>query len=364
MDNAVMARLRLYNQRILGSTLETPEDVVRKLGAMQAQDYRQAVWAVGLRTQVASLKDVERAIMERQIVHTWTLRGTIHFVPPETVRGIVRMTAPRILGSAKRRQAQLGLDEEVLARCRRTIYDTLKEGQPVTRSVLLQRLEEVGIPTDSQRGYHILWNSAYQQLICFGPMSGKQQTFVLLDAWVPNAQEQTSEEVLAELALTYFSSHGPATITDFAWWAGMTLTDARNGLEAVKGQGLVSENINGTTYWMAEDVVNAVATDIHLLPGFDEYMLGYKDRSAVLAPEYAPRIVPGNNGIFQPTLVIDGQILGTWKRTIKAKGIELTIFLFEPLGINKEQLLQVGERYAAFIGLPILKFELVEASDL
>ncbi|AIQ69663.1 winged helix DNA-binding domain-containing protein [Paenibacillus graminis] len=361
--NTNIAYRRLANQLINSPISLEPEEVVRRLGALQAQDYLQAVWAVGLRTPSATLAAVERAIAEGKIVLTWTLRGTIHCVPPEDVKWLLRLSGPRLLKQAVRRMAQLELDEGTLERSRKIIYNALKSGGSIRRPDLLALLEGEGIRTEGQRGYHILWHSAYSGLICFGPRNGKQQTFVLLDKWVEHSRQLSFEESLSELALRYFTAHGPATVKDLAWWAGITLTEARAGLEAVKPK-LISEIITGAEYWMPATPAETQlpSKEVQLLPGFDEYILGYNDRSAVLEPETAPRIVPSNNGVFLPAIAADGQILGTWKRTVKTKGIELKFSPFEPLEHKwREKLMQAAERYAAFLGLPVLKTECEEA---
>lgn len=359
MTNNIIANGRLYNQMIAGSVYHTPEQVVKKLGAIQAQDYMQAVWAIGLRSPGTKLADIERAIVERKIILTWTLRGTLHFVPAEDVKWMLQLSAPRLVSQTKRRMAELGLDDQTLERCREIIVAALKGGKQLDRSALLQLIEEEGIHTGNQCGYHMLWNSAYQGLICFGPMNGKQQTIVLLEEWVPDCRELSYEKSLQELALRYFTARGWATVQDFAWWAGITLTDARRGLEFVKSE-LLSEDIEGSEYWMSTHRLTPADEDsgVYLLPGFDEYILGYKDRSAVLDPETAPLIVPGNNGVFLPMIVVGGQVVGTWKRTIKKKGIEIVIHPFGELGNAEEAVLKAAERYAAFIGLPILKISI------
>ncbi|KWX80608.1 hypothetical protein AMQ84_03000 [Paenibacillus riograndensis] len=353
-----IAHRRLANQLINSPDSFEPEEVVRRLGALQAQDYLQAVWAVGLRTPSATLAGVERAIAEGRIVLTWTLRGTIHCVPPEDVKWLLQLSGPRLLKQAVRRMAQLELDERTLERSREIIYNALANGGSIRRPDVLALLEGEGIRTDGQRGYHILWHSAYSGLICFGPRSGKQQTFVLLNKWVEHSRELSFEESLSELALRYFTAHGPATVKDLAWWAGITLTEARAGLDAVKPE-LIAETITGTEYWMPAAPAAETqfpSKEVHLLPGFDEYILGYNDRSAVLEPETAPRIVPGNNGVFLPAIAAGGQILGTWKRTVKSKGVELNFSPFEPLEHKwEEKLMQAAERYAAFLGLSVLK---------
>lgn len=362
VTNKKIAGLRLLNQHIGSSGFQQPEQTVRAFGALQAQDYMQAVWAIGMRTPAAGLTDVERAIAERKILLTWTLRGTIHCVPSEDVKWMLQLCAPRLLRAAKRRLEQLELDDRTLERCRRIIYQSLKGGRSITRPNLLLRLQDEGIITSSQRGYHILWHSAYNGLICFGPQIGKQQSFVLLDEWATDSRELSFDESLAELSLRYFTTHGPATVQDFAWWTGLTLSDARAGLEAVNGI-LVSEIIDGSEYWMPRTPENRTGSGdsptVYLLPGFDEYILGYRDRSAVLEPENAPLIVPGNNGVFMPTIVANGQIIGIWKRIIKKKGVELKLSPFRSTeGIIQEQLRHAAERYADFLRLPLTKFDL------
>ena len=211
---------RLANQHITGPGFEHPEQALRWMGAIQAQDYAQAVWAIGLRSESATLVDVEQAIAEKKIVRTWPMRGTIHFVPAEDVKWMLQLSAPRMLAGVRGRQAQLGLDPAVLERSRQIFYDALHGGRRLTRAEMLATLERAGIPTQSQRGYHILWYAAQTGLICMGPMHKKAQTFVLLDEWVPGSRDLPREEALGELARRYFSSHGPATLRDFARWAG------------------------------------------------------------------------------------------------------------------------------------------------
>jgi hypothetical protein len=219
---------------------------------------------------------------------------------------------------------------------------------------MMELLEEAGIATTGQRGYHLLWYMAQAGLICLGPMENKEQTFVLLDEWVPHARELSQEEGLAELARRYFPSHGPATLQDFAGWAGITLTDARAGLEAAKAA-LRMEKGNGQAYWMSPDAPEQNAgklSSVHLLPGFDEYLLGYKDRSAVLAAEHAAKIVPGNNGIFFPMIVVAGLVIGTWKRTRGKNGLDIVLKAFTSLGDAEGQIIEAAKAYSDFLGLP------------
>ncbi len=349
------AQQRLLNQRIDGEKCTRPEDVVKWMGAMQAQDYQQAVWAIGLRTQSATMADIEHAIADRKILRTWPMRGTLHFVPSEDAKWMLKLLAGRVLARDRRRQEQLEIHPPIIERAARLFYDSLEGGKCISRPGMMELLDDAGIHSQGQRGYHLLWYLAQIGLICLGPIEDKQQTFVLLDEWVPQSRALSHEEALAELAWRYFTSHGPATIHDFARWAGLTITDAKAGLEDAKA-GLLSEKREGQIYWLASYAPGYQAqtpSKIHLLPGFDEYVIGYKDRSAVLSTEHAPKIVPGNNGVFLPTLVVAGLVLGTWKRTQRKNSLAILLTPFTAIDDLEERAIEAAKAYSDFLGLPL-----------
>ncbi|MBC7919852.1 MAG: AlkZ family DNA glycosylase [Ferruginibacter sp.] len=354
MTNREIAHYRLLNQRIAGGQFSRPAEVVQWMGAMQAQDYQQVLWAIGLRTNVTRRTDIEQAIAERKIVLTWPMRGTLHFVPAENAKWMLKFLAPRQLAADKLRLKQLELDAKILERCRQLFHHALQGGKRLSRTAMMQLLEAAQINPKGQRGYHILWYVAQEGLVCHGPMQGKEQTFVLLDEWIPDARQLSREDALAELAQCYFASRGPASINDFAGWAGLTLADARAGLESARAS-LVSKQ--GTKeYWLTQCAADHQMPDalgVYLLPGFDEYLLGYKDRRDVLAGEHARKIVPGGNGVFLPTIVIDGQVVGTWKRAFRKNTVEVTLTPFMPLGISKTEIAVAVKRFGDFIDLPL-----------
>jgi hypothetical protein len=362
-----IAHQRLFHQHIARrdfnhSRFDHPSQVVQWMGAMQAQDYNQALWAVALRTSAATQTDVEQAIAEGSIVITWPMRGTIHAVSALDVRWMLNLCAPRKLAAAGLRLKQLELDLQILSRCERLFRTALAGGQSMTRAAMLELLERSGINPAGQRGYHILWSLAQTGLICFGPKQGKEQTFVLLEEWVPNAPIKSRDDSLAELAKRYFTSHGPATVQDFAGWTGLTLRDARAGLESVQGQ-LVSEVRDQLEYWWADGAMNVSAASlsaVHLLPGFDEYILGYKDRRDVISVEHATRIVPGGNGVFLPMIVVDGQVVGKWKRTLKKNGVQVVLEPFLEIDSLEERVHDAVERYCAFVGLPLISQKILQ----
>jgi hypothetical protein len=360
MVSSDIATQRLINQRITGEKCGTPEAVVKWMGAIQAQDYGQALWAIGSRTESATITDVESAIAEGRIIRTWPMRGTIHFVPAEDAKWMLNLCASRVLAGRERRMQQLGLTDDDMARCEALFVDALSGGKRLTRPDMLRLVTDVGISTEGQRGYHILGHIAHAGVICLGPMEGKQQTFALLDEWVPQSRDLSREEALAELVWRYFASHGPATEADFARWTGLTLADTRLGLEMVNFR-LMSAEIEGTTYWMTDGgTAPTVEKPVSLLPGFDEYVIGYQDRSAVLSDEHAGKIVPGNNGLFLPMIVVEGQVVGTWKRKLKRRTMDISLHPFEPLGELEAEVAAAARAYSDFMGLPITAIETVD----
>ncbi|MDP9259680.1 MAG: winged helix DNA-binding domain-containing protein [Actinomycetota bacterium] len=349
---------RLAGQRIVASRrCEQPADVVRWLGALQAQDYYQSLWAIGSRLRSGTVEDVERAIGERRILRTWLMRGTIHFAPPEDVRWLLALCAPRLAVAEARRCEQLGLTAAQFARCAELLSAELSGDRRLTRPEVMRLFEDAGIETTGQRGYHILARLAREALICLGPMQGKQQTFVLLDDWAPRAESRdlSREAALALLASRFAGGRGPVTDQDFARWAGIPVTDARRGLG--EADGLATRSFDGVDHWLAADAGQSPApaagrSRTYLLAGFDEYFLGYKHRDAVLAPEHAQKIAPGANGVFRPIIVAGGQIVGTWARAVR--GTELTIALrpFAAAPKLAEQVRPEAARYRDFLGLP------------
>ena len=352
MTHVDVALQRLFSQQIAQPTFAHPSEVVAWLGAVQAQDYLGALWAVGLRTPGATEQMIEQALAEKTIVRTWPMRGTIHFVAAADVRWMLELLAPRVVRRSASRRTQLGLDETIIAASAKVIARTLQGGKQLPRNALYGLLEQAQIATDSSRGLHILGRLAHDGLLCFGTRDGKQPTFALLDEWVPGAQSLPRDEALATLALRYFTGHGPATLQDLMWWAGLTTADARAGLGAVAGQ-LGRALVDGQAYYFAHDQAEATAAPLtaFLLPPFDEFLVAYRDRSASLDPQYNPLIVPGGNGIFNPIVVIDGRVLGTWKRAFKKDTVLMTFSPFTSFSAAQAgAITAAAERYGSFLG--------------
>jgi hypothetical protein len=342
----------LRQQRIGHNPFASAAETVRWFGAVQAQDYLGALWAVGLRTRGASETSIEQAISERKIVRTWPLRGTLHFVAAEDARWMLDLCGPRTLArNTARLKLEYGIDSRVVASSRKVLSDALRGGNCLSRPELYRRLDAAGIATKASRGLHLLWWLAHEGLICVGPRAGKQHTFALMEEWLPAVPPRSREEALAELARRYFISHGPATVRDFAWWSGLTATEAATALEMVAKE-LAAQTIDEQIYWRASvDATTRTARGCHLLPAYDEYTVAYQDRSAIMTSKVAARADAGH-GIFHPPIVIDGQVAGTWSRVLKKDAVAITCRLFVPLDRRQRQALgAAAQRYAKFLGV-------------
>ena len=262
---------------------------------------------------------------------------------------------PRIMSGAAGRHRQLELDDAVFRQSRTLVAKALKRDSILTRTALFTALEAGGVSTAGQRGIHILQRLCMECMLCHGPHSEKQPTFVLFDEWVRTSRQLDRDDALRTMTERFFTSHGPATLRDFVGWTGLTVADAKIGLQSALSS-LERVSTDGGELWMAHDrpSVNTAEPRAHLLPGFDEFMLGYTDRSAALAPEYAGRIVPGGNGMFLSTLVLDGRVCGTWRRATRAKSVVLEASPFVRLTASeKKAFASPAERYAQFLGVPV-----------
>ena len=309
--------LRLVAQRVAGPRAATPAEAVRRLTAVQGQDHPGSVLSVALRTAGRSRAEVFAAMDRGEIVRSWPMRGTLHLTLAEDLPWMLDLLGQRALAGVAKRRALLELTEEDVARACEVAVAALSGGRRLSRAGLLAAFDAGGVPVTGQRGYHLIWFAAQTGHICLGPTEDGEQQFVLLDEWVPGPRRPEREEALGELAARFFAGHGPGTVQDLARWSGLTVRDCRAGLAPAR-EHLDSTTVEGVEHFLdpaTPELLAACREEARgtvLLPGFDEFVLGYGDRSAVLDPAYADRIAPGANGIFQPTVVVAGRVVGTW----------------------------------------------------
>jgi hypothetical protein len=286
MKSLDIANQRLHNQRLSSPDFRKPAQVVTWLGAVQAQDYYGAKWALGLRMIGATDEALEKAFTNGEILRTHVMRPTWHFVTPADIRWLLKLTAPRVNAAMAHNYRKFELDNAVFKRTNKAFATALRGGKQLTRNVLRAIVNQAGVATeDLLRFAHILIRAELDGLICSGARMGKQFTYALLDERVPQTSLLTREESLAELTRRYFTSHGPATLQDFIWWSGLTATDAKSGMEMIQSQ-LTKEVVEGKLYWFKPSRLNVkvAARDVYLLPAFDEYLVAYKDRRAAVYP--------------------------------------------------------------------------------
>lgn len=350
MSTGEIALLRLVAQRLAGPGHASAAEAVRWLTAAQAQDPAGAITSMALRIAGGSRAAVEAAYDAGEVVKSWPMRGTLHLVAAEDLPWILGLCAPRVIAKSAARHAELDLDDRVVRRAEDLTREALGAGRSARRDELLAVWEKANVAAAGPRGYHILRHLAMAGVVCFGPVSGGEQAIVLVDEWVPRPRRPERDEALGELALRYFRSHGPATVKDYTRWTGLTAADVKAGL-AIARPHLATIRAGDVEYLMdpaTPDLLaahRAEARRVLLLPGFDEYMLGYADRSAALPAEHAGRIVPGGNGVFQPTVVSGGQVVGTWRLTGKPGRREVAAVPFT--SFTKSVASAIPKRYAA-----------------
>ena len=285
-----IAQQRLANQGLASPSFDAPADVVSWLGAVQAQDYYGAKWAVGQRMREATDDAIEAAFTEGAILRTHVLRPTWHFVAPADIRWMLRLTAPRVNTTIGSYYRKLGLDDTVFRRANKALTRALRGGRPLTRDTLRRAVDRGGVVTDGVRFGFILLRAELDGVICSGPREGKQFTWALLDERVPETPALARDEALAELTRRYFTSRGPATVQDFVWWSGLTAADARAGVAMVRPR-LDQDVIDGKTYWRAASKTPAAPRGANGVPAaaLRRVPLAYKDRSASIDPERRPQ---------------------------------------------------------------------------
>ncbi len=347
-----LLRRRVASQHVAAPRPGSPVDLVRAMGAVQAQDYPGGLWGVGLRLDGADEADVERAIADASLVRTWPMRRTLHLVAGEDVRWMLRLLNPRQQALSAGRHRRLGFAEGDFARAGRILSRALRGGRRLTRPAAYDELRRGGVAPDGQRGIHVLADLAQQGLLCCGPREGKQPTFVLLEEWVPPAAEPPRDEALATLAARYFGGHGPATLRDFVWWAGLRVAEARRAIGAA-GARLVEERHGEVVRYASPDApppATARRTTAALLPPWDEYLVAYRDRS--LATRALRKTDPNGVGLIgKPLVIVDGAVRGAWRRELRPATVRVKLDLWSSLAAGERRAVKAAAtRYGRFLG--------------
>lgn len=346
--NELIRNIRLHNQQLVSQDFKKPEALVSHFGAMQAQDFAMAKWAVGLRSGNSEQK-IDKALDEGKILRTHLLRPTWHFVAADDIHWILELTSPQIKTILRSSAKQFGVEQEKLTKSCKLLENLLRDDTSLSRDEIVSELNKNNIATDNYHSSHILMHAEMEGLICSGKSIGSKTTYALLEERVPKPLAGFSkDEALSRLAKVYFTSHGPATLQDFTWWSGLSATNSRLALESIKSEMEEIKSAETVHYFYAP--AKRKKSIVALLPAFDEFLISYKDRNASIDLQYHPKAFT-RNGIFNPVLMIDGKIEGAWKRTVKKENVVLQIdsFAGTDFGLTKE-IQSAAELFGKFLG--------------
>ncbi|HEX9565939.1 MAG TPA: winged helix DNA-binding domain-containing protein [Gemmatimonadaceae bacterium] len=346
-----IVRQRLARQYLTKTAFASGSEVVRALGAVQSQDYAGAKWGLSQRTTDATDADIEREFTDGAILRTHVLRPTWHFVDPIDIRWMLALTAPRVKAAMASYNRKLELDASVFRRSHAALAKALAGGQHRTRTELRGVLERARIGTvNGQRLGHLMMEAELDAVVCSGPRRGKQFTYALFDERVAPGAALARDEALLALTRRYFETRGPATVHDFAWWSGLAMSDARRGIE-IAGRDLQRVTLADRPHWLAGDTSDRRAASAHLLPNYDEYFIGYKDRGAIGRRLRSVKAVTGGNALIAHVVVVDGQLAGGWRRTVGRGAARVSLELLTALtAAERNRIATQVRRLGSFLG--------------
>lgn len=355
MKSEEIIRRRMHNQRLWGPTMDSPEDVVGWLAAMQSQEFALAEWAVAQRARSVNKAATDRAVASGTILRSHVMRPTWHFVLPADIRWLLELTRPRINALNAFIYRRFGLDDAVFAKTNAVIAAALDGGRHLTRKELASVLARVGITASGLHLAYILMRAELDAVICSGAPKGKQQTYASLEDRVPPARSLDRNQALAELTRRYFTSRGPATLKDYLRWSSLTVADGQQGLDMVSSL-LQREVVDGRSYWFAESEPGAMPSSptIDLVQGYDECIMSYSESKDVLRLEGTSGPPPIGAAVFTHAILLDGRLLGHWRPVVGRGGVAIDAHFYRPLkGAERDALEAAADRYGRFVGLPI-----------
>jgi hypothetical protein len=360
-----IAVIRLRNQRIVGRKVDRPEDVVAWFGAVQSQEFPYAKWSLGKRMASATESAVDRAFADGSILRTHVLRPTWHFLAAADSRWILTLTAPRVHASQASMYRKLEL-ADVLPKSLGLLARALAGGRHHTRRELQALLAANGIEAAGQRLAYIVMHAELECVLCSGPLRGKQHTYALFEERAPHALSLPGDEALAELTRRYFTSHGPATVRDYAWWSSLTMPQARRGLEMIDN-GVERLSVGGRTYWFVDSALEGdePKPTTHLMQGYDEYIVAYSESRDALWADAPIGSGPRMRPPFTHAVIIDNQLAGHWRRMPHASVLVLEVEMLRRFSTRELSAMDAAaDRYRAFLGSPAFEIRYVSPAAL
>ena len=354
-----LTNIRLLNQQLVKPEFRQPKDLVAWMGAVQAQSYSMAKWAIGIRLASGTLQAVEESLRKGEILRTHVMRPTWHFVAAEDIRWMLQLTGQRIKTACESyaRSSQLEITPKQMLQSFGNLQKMLEGNKSLTRQEIGEALEQQKIITNDHRITTLLGCAEAEGVICSGIDKGSKTTYALLEERVPPMKELAKEEALACFARKYFQSHSPATLNDFVWWSGLTKTEAKQAIYSIESELTqeVTKEMNGEQTWYIHTHCRTngkVANSCFLLPSYDEFLISYKDRTGVLPLAHHPKAFT-NNGLFYPVILHNGTVVGNWTKNTKKNEISVGHSYFEPDTLIDESLLETARgQYESFLFTP------------
>jgi hypothetical protein len=348
-----LRRLRVAAQHLHRPRRRSAVDVVRHLTGVQAQILSAAGLALRARTEGLTAAGVDRArLRDRSIVCTWAMRGTLHLIASEDHGWLPPLVLERQLEQSRRRLRQMGMTGDEPVKAVRAIERILDREGPLTRADLAERLQRRGFRMQEWPvSYHLLLLTSASGGVCPGPDRGRERTFVRARDWIGQTRRMDREAALAELAVRYLAAHGPAEPADLAFWSGIRMADARRAWQAVEDRLVEIHAGPGRTLWMLKRRnADAPGGVVRLLPSFDEYLLGWKDRAFIAARDRWRKINPGA-GWYHPAVLVDGRGAGTWKAEKRSDVVSIHVEPFSRLNpAGRKGLAQEADDLGRFLG--------------
>lgn len=345
-----VVRMRLAGQRLTGALAGDPVALVREQGAVQSQDYLGGKWGIGLRVRNASDGLVETAIEAGKILRTHVLRPTWHFVAAEDLRWMLALTGPQIKTMLATYDTRLGIDAKQKRKSTDVILRALEGAKHLTRDELGAEFARGGI-RDARliKLAHLMMNAELDGIVCSGKRRGKDFTYALVDERAPKVAARDRDDALGEIARRYFTGRGPASVQDFSWWSGLRSADAKRAIE-VAGKDLTAATYEEGNVWFVERTVPRMNAHAHLLPNYDEYFIGHRDRSAIGRRVRSLKEVAGDQ-FFAHLVFVNGELVGGWKRLNSKKGIGVKFTMMAKLTPAERKLIASGvDRFGKFLG--------------
>lgn len=332
MNTDLLLQIRLHNQLLAGKNTKQPHEIVAHMGAMQSQNFDLARWAIGVRSQDLTLQKVEKEIHNGKIIRTHILRPTWHFIAAGDYHWMIALSGPRIKPAFEGYCKMVGAEANTI-RKHFSVVEKVLAGKHLTRQEITEHLNGNGIKADASLTGLIMSMAEIEGWVCSGKPKGNKQTYAFTEERIPQKSSPISKEESSDrLARRFFTSHGPATPEDFIWWSGLRISEAKQAIEGLKDE-FICETCNGRSFWLKRDTANppAIEEAALLLSPFDEFVVSYKDRSELIPPHHYGKVMT-KNGLFSPTVMHHGEIVGSWKKTVKKRQVEAELSFFEKTG--------------------------------